>query len=153
MDSRHHRRASPQHTTKFDDSTGISIKHTIQVPGKCLVALSLLCVLGCGDALACGRRNFFAAHVGAAASLAAPSASQAKVWLSGKSETPKKDKEDRSGTRKDPKFLRCLSNCVSDCQRIGSGSNKDRDTCLLECQDGCCFTYEQCSATLNPNLV
>ena len=74
-----------------------------------------------------------------------------QVWLSGKSQVVKSDKSDRTGTKRDSKFLRCLSGCLSSCDAPGAG--KDRSSCLKECQDGCCFTYEQCSATLNPSMV
>jgi hypothetical protein len=65
------------------------------------------------------------------------------VYLSGK--PPKvpgakpKDKSDFSGTRKDPAFLRSLSQCKSECESTG----KAKDDCLSECQDICCTTYEQ----------
>jgi len=70
----------------------------------------------------------------------------AKDWISGKPEVPRSDPSDKKGSRKDPTFLRCLGNCVSDCQQLGSGkaAPKDRAQCLAECQDGCCTTYEQC---------
>uniref|UniRef100_A0A7S2H145 SREBP regulating gene protein n=1 Tax=Octactis speculum TaxID=3111310 RepID=A0A7S2H145_9STRA len=81
------------------------------------------------------------------------SAEPSKLWISGKSEKPK-DSKDKTGTKKDTKFLRCLSNCVSDCQQLGAtGKMTDRDTCYAQCQDDCCETYEQCTCTLNPNLV
>ena len=60
-----------------------------------------------------------------------------------------KEKGDTKGTKKDISFLRCPSNCVSDCTKIGtSGIPKDRDECLIECQDECCSTYEQCTYTI-----
>ena len=83
----------------------------------------------------------------------APKEAEAKLWISGKSDINRKDLADKTGTKKDTKFLRCLSNCVSDCQKPTGGQPKDRDECLLECQEGCCTTYEQCTCTLNPGLV
>ena len=74
-----------------------------------------------------------------------PREASAKDWISGKPEVPRSDPSDKKGSRKDPTFLRCLGNCVSDCQQLGSGkvAPKDRAECLAECQDGCCTTYEQ----------
>jgi hypothetical protein len=56
-----------------------------------------------------------------------------------------KDKNDVSGTRKDPNFLRSLSDCKSQCEnRAGpDGLAKSKEDCLSECQDICCTTYEQ----------
>ena len=103
------------------------------------------------------RRAFGAAGAGLATASLRPEASRAaKLWISGKSDPndkPKKDANDRSGTKKDIKFLRCLSNCVSDCTTPTGGRGKDRDECAIECQDDCCQTYEQCTCVLNPNLV
>lgn len=65
------------------------------------------------------------------------------VYLSGK--PPKvpgakpKDKNDLSGTRKDPNFLRSIADCKSQCESKG----KPKEDCLSECQDICCTTYEQ----------
>ena len=67
------------------------------------------------------------------------------VYKSGK--TPEKlknsNKNDKSGTKKDITFLRCMSNCKTDCQKPNSGlANLD---CNQDCQDQCCESYEQCS--------
>ena len=105
------------------------------------------------------RRDFAAAtFAGIATGLVAPARPSwaAKTWISGKSDPndkPKKDAGDRTGTKKDIKFLRCLSNCVSDCTTPTGGRGKDRDECSTECQDDCCQTYEQCTCVLNPNLT
>ena len=88
-----------------------------------------------------------------AGAVAAGEDGEGKRWISGKSDVPV-PKGETKGTKKDIGFLRCLSNCVSDCQKIGaSGVPKGRDDCLIECQNECCMTYEQCTCTLNPNLV
>lgn len=82
-----------------------------------------------------------------------PGAVGSKVWISGKSEKPK-GSEDKTGTKRDVKFLRCLSNCIPDCQKLrANGEALDRETCLERCQDDCCETYEQCTCTLNPGAV
>ena len=50
-----------------------------------------------------------------------------------------KDKNNFSGTKKDPNFLRSIADCKSQCESKG----KPKDECLSECQDICCTTYEQ----------
>ncbi len=70
------------------------------------------------------------------------------VWISGKSIKEKGDK-DRTGTKKDIKYLRCLSNCTSDCKKPGASiDTSDNQSCLEQCQDQCCETYEQCTYQL-----
>lgn len=56
-----------------------------------------------------------------------------------------KDKGDVKGTRKDPDFLRSVSDCRSQCQSTNGpdGLAKSKEDCLSECQDICCTTYEQ----------
>jgi hypothetical protein len=74
------------------------------------------------------------------------------VWITGKmplipGQKPK-DKTDLTGTRKDPNFLRSLSDCKNQCENM-TGSNdgyaKGKNECLSECQDICCTTYQQCT--------
>ena len=76
------------------------------------------------------------------------------IWMTGK--MPKipgqkpKDKSDVAGTRKDPNFLRSLSDCKNQCENMtGASSNsgyaKGKEECLSECQDICCTTYQQCT--------
>ena len=86
----------------------------------------------------------------AADAAAAPAAAPAgpKKWMSGKSEKPRGSK-DRTGTKKDSNYLRCLSDCTTDCRRPGQGPSKDNAECLEACQDYCCQTYEQCTYTQN----
>jgi hypothetical protein len=80
------------------------------------------------------------------------------VYLTGK--TPKvpgqkpKDKNDTSGTRKDPKFLRSLSDCKSRCETIptSEGLARSKEDCLSECQDICCASYEQCTFGIVPRI-
>lgn len=80
------------------------------------------------------------------------------VYLSGK--PPKipgqkpKDKNDTTGTRKDPNFLRSISTCKSQCEN-GTGSDgyaRSKEDCLSECQDICCTTYEQCTFAIVPRI-
>jgi hypothetical protein len=71
------------------------------------------------------------------------------VYLTGKA--PKipgqkpKDKNDTAGTRRDPKFLRSLSDCKSRCETTATseGLARSKEDCLSECQDICCTSYEQ----------
>lgn len=87
----------------------------------------------------------------------APSAVEAAeasntIYISGK--TPKvpgakpKDKNDLSGTKKDPNFLRSIADCKSQCESKG----KTKEDCLSECQDICCMTYEQCTFNIVPRM-
>lgn len=89
-------------------------------------------------------------RIASAADAAAPAAAPAgpKKWMSGKSEKPRGSK-DRTGTKKDSNYLRCLSDCTTDCRRPGQGPSKDNAECLEACQDYCCQTYEQCTYTQN----
>lgn len=87
----------------------------------------------------------------AAASQVQLASAEDTIWLTGK--MPKipgqkpKEKNDVSGTRKDPNFLRSLSDCKNQCEKnIGSdGYAKTKEECLSECQDICCTTYQQCT--------
>ncbi|CAM9518516.1 unnamed protein product, partial [Chrysoparadoxa australica] len=67
-----------------------------------------------------------------------------KLWISGKSAQPK-GSNDKSGTKKDSSYLKCVSGCLADCQSPTAGQEKDRGECLQLCQDQCCKTYEQCT--------
>lgn len=69
-------------------------------------------------------------------------------WISGKSEKPRGSK-DRTGTKRDSNYLRCLSDCTTECRKPGQGPSKDNAECLEACQDYCCKTYEQCTYTQN----
>ncbi|CAM9926509.1 unnamed protein product [Scytosiphon promiscuus] len=73
-----------------------------------------------------------------------------KEWISGKGAQPK-GSDDKTGTRKESKYLRCLSNCLADCQKPTYGPEKDREECLQTCQDECCTSYEQCTYTVTQN--
>ena len=84
------------------------------------------------------------------------SASESTIYLTGKSpkvpgEKPK-DKSDTKGTRRDPSFLRSISDCKSQCeQKLGpDGYARNKEDCLSECQDVCCTTYEQCTFSITP---
>lgn len=101
-----------------------------------------------------GRRAFFnaAAVLGTAALLSSSSpalAAEPTIWLTGKApkvpgEKPK-DKSDTKGTRKDPSFLRSISDCKSQCEQSSGYGNASRskEECLQDCQDICCETYQQ----------
>mmetsp|Transcript_5219 Transcript_5219/g.7865 ORF Transcript_5219/g.7865 Transcript_5219/m.7865 type:complete len:176 (+) Transcript_5219:145-672(+) len=78
------------------------------------------------------------------------------IWKTGKA--PKvpgqkpKDKGDTKGTKKDPAFLRSISDCRSKCENSPGpdGLAKTSTECLAECQDICCTTYEQCTFAIVP---
>jgi hypothetical protein len=59
--------------------------------------------------------------------------------------------QDKAGTKKDSKYLRCLSNCLAGCQKPNYGEELGRDDCLQRCQDECCFSYAQCTYTVSQN--
>jgi hypothetical protein len=108
------------------------------------------------------RRIFLASHlVGLFVFQAAPCAAAATAtdadpkpktkWMTGKDPIipgqKSREKGDVSGTRKDPKFLRSLSDCKSQCENT-SGSDglaRPKDECLSDCQDICCTSYQQCT--------
>mmetsp|Transcript_12239 Transcript_12239/g.17947 ORF Transcript_12239/g.17947 Transcript_12239/m.17947 type:complete len:145 (-) Transcript_12239:2000-2434(-) len=77
------------------------------------------------------------------------------IWLTGKApkvpdEKPK-DKSDTKGTKRDPSFLRSISDCKSQCEQSRYGNMaKTKEECLEECQDICCTTYEQCTFAITP---
>mmetsp|Transcript_539 Transcript_539/g.939 ORF Transcript_539/g.939 Transcript_539/m.939 type:complete len:166 (-) Transcript_539:818-1315(-) len=78
------------------------------------------------------------------------------IWNTGKSpivpgQKPK-DKGDVSGTRKDPGFLRALSDCKTQCEitPAADGYARSKEDCLSDCQDICCKTYEQCTFAITP---
>jgi hypothetical protein len=84
--------------------------------------------------------------------------SAATVWLSGKPPripgSKPKDKNDVSGTRKDPSFLRSIADCKNQCENVAGpdGLSKSKEECLSECQDICCTTYEQCTFAIVPRI-
>ena len=66
--------------------------------------------------------------------LAAPSENvPARIYISGKSQK-ELNKNDNTGTKKDTKFLRCLSNCKSKCQLPSEGYAMERVDCVQDCQ-------------------
>ena len=80
------------------------------------------------------------------------------TYTSGKSPLPpgetRKKTDNPKGTRKDPDFLRSISDCRSQCQNtLGpDGLAKSKEDCLSECQDICCKTYEQCTFNIVPRI-
>ena len=80
------------------------------------------------------------------------------TYTSGKSPLPpgetRKKPDNPKGTRKDPDFLRSISDCKSQCQNtLGpDGLAKSKEDCLSECQDICCKTYEQCTFNIVPRI-
>jgi hypothetical protein len=99
--------------------------------------------------------------MGAAATVPAVAfAADSTKYISGKTpqlpgvEVKKKADGDKKGTRKDPNFLRSISDCKSKCQLTpgSDGYSRSKEDCLSECQDICCTTYEQCSFNIVPRL-
>lgn len=91
-------------------------------------------------------------------SQATESTAEKTIWLTGK--PPKipgqkpKDKNDVRGTRRDPNFLRSISDCKGKCENSldSDGYAKSKEECLSECQDICCTTYEQCTFAIVPRI-
>jgi len=110
------------------------------------------------------RRDLFAATAGIFLGVAVPLTEPANaegdktIWLTGKA--PKvpgqkpKDKGDTSGTKKDPNFLRSISDCKSQCENTPGpdGLARSKEDCLSDCQDICCTTYEQCTFAIVPRI-
>jgi hypothetical protein len=72
------------------------------------------------------------------------SAKTSIVYKTGKTPIGLKPAGDsKVGTKKDSSFLKCVSNCKSDCQLPNAGLAKN--DCVQDCQDQCCTSYEQCS--------
>ena len=73
-----------------------------------------------------------------------PTGSSGKlVFKSGKNPVPNKDKVDKTGTKKDKKFLKCLSGCKATCEQSTGGLAVRRADCVQDCQDQYCESYEQ----------
>ena len=53
------------------------------------------------------------------------------------------DKEAVKGTKADPKFQACLSNCMYECTKPKVEGQKSRAECLPECKKTCATTKEQ----------
>ena len=95
---------------------------------------------------ACSRSKSISPNRSATPAAIAGSDGVPKLWLSGKSDPLRPTSKDKlDGTKKDPKYLSCLNDCVPRCQKDAS---KDRSDCFDECQDECCFTYQQCTYTI-----
>ena len=86
-----------------------------------------------------------------------PKTTSDTLWLTGKppqkpgqSTTTKKSDSSVAGTRKDPNFLRSMADCRNQCENTvdADGYPRQRDECLATCQDVCCTTYEQCTASV-----
>ena len=128
---------------------------------------SRLMALSDDDNIMLSRREWsksaFSALIAGAGSLGAISvtpkqavAAEDIVWKTGR--TPQipgqkpKDKEVTKGTKKDPGFLRSISDCKSKCENSygPDGLARTSTECLSECQDICCTTYEQCTFAIVP---
>ena len=95
-----------------------------------------------------GRREALAHATAAAATLAAlhttpAAAASNSLWLSGKSDPLRPTSKDKpDGTKRDPKYLSCLNDCVPRCQQQ---QGLERSDCFDFCQEECCATYQQCT--------
>ena len=94
--------------------------------------------------------SLLGAALGGAAFLRPRSASAETRWISGRPDPlrPTNIKEKPDGTKKDNRYLSCLNDCVPRCQGPPGSPAKERSDCLLECQQECCSTYEQCTYTI-----
>eukprot|EP00968_Pinguiococcus_pyrenoidosus_P026108 scaffold7052_cov254-Pinguiococcus_pyrenoidosus.AAC.113 len=115
--------------------------------------LALLCALQPSSAVLSRQQVLKRALVGVQGALLAESVPRAlladdRLWISGKNPEKNKDPSDKRGTRKETGFLRCLSQCKSECESAGAGAARGRGECLQACQDECCQSYEQCTYTL-----
>ena len=82
----------------------------------------------------------FAPHDGPAWAADRPTAPL--IYKSGKNPLPPNPPDSKEGTKKDTTFLRCMSNCKSNCQKPGEGLAKL--DCLQDCQDQCCkYVFSQ----------
>lgn len=91
-----------------------------------------------------------------APSIAAATEQQFTVYNTGKApivpgQKPK-DKSDTKGTKRDPNFLRSISDCKAQCEQSNGpdGYARSKEECLELCQDICCKTYEQCTFAITP---
>jgi len=65
-----------------------------------------------------------------------------------------KKSDSTKGTRKDPDFLRSISDCKYGCQSSPGpdGLARSKEDCLSDCQDICCKTYPQCTFNIVPRI-
>ncbi len=94
----------------------------------------------------------------AAATSSSPSSGGGEytIWKTGRApivpgQKPR-EKDDVKGTRKDPNFLRSVSDCKAKCENTPGpdGLSRSSTECLSACQDICCTTYEQCTFAIVP---
>ena len=72
----------------------------------------------------------------------------ALVYKSGKSPVQEDPNDPKVGSKKEKRFLKCISSCKSDCQAPSGGLATSSLDCIQDCQDKCCDSYEQCSYKL-----
>ena len=108
------------------------------------------------QAIATFGQILLAGTFASSSAFAAEAPKPSTIYLTGKypivpGEKPR-DKSDTKGTRKDPSFLRSISDCKSQCeQKLGpDGYARNKEDCLSECQDICCASYEQCTFNITP---
>jgi len=159
------RRTTKLDTRLFASDGGIELSGRVEVDSQSSSCRRQFFVKALGSSMAFLTAGAIIAasdpyHKNAAYAAAADSSSsgEATIWLTGKA--PKvpgqkpRDKNDVKGTRKDPSFLRSISDCKSQCENsTGSdGLARTKEECLSECQDICCTTYEQCTFAIVPRI-
>ncbi|KAJ1624362.1 hypothetical protein T492DRAFT_844789 [Pavlovales sp. CCMP2436] len=121
----------------------LGLAAALRTPLRAGPTVAALCA---GPAPVTSRRGLAARVLAPAALLVAgPATSRATEWLSGRTPGGKPKDGDPTGTKKDSRYLRCLSNCLPSCIGGPSGVQRERSDCLQQCQDECCQSYEQCS--------
>jgi len=94
--------------------------------------LAGLCAIGIAEGLWPGR--------------ALADGAPANVWLSGRSDPLRPTSKDKpDGTKKDPKYLSCLNDCIPRVQGPPGSPAKERLDAMEECQIECCMSYQQCT--------
>jgi hypothetical protein len=97
-------------------------------------------------------------EVSAAAQPAIGSDQNDIIWLTGKDPVvpgkAPRDKNDVKGTKRDPDFLRSIADCKNQCENSAGpdGLARSKETCLSDCQDICCRTYQQCTFGIVPRI-
>ena len=104
-------------------------------------------------------RNILTSIIATTPLVASAADSGDTIWKTGKSpqipnQKPKDKSDSTKGTRKDPSFLRSISDCKGKCESSPGpdGLARSSTECLSACQDTCCTTYEQCTFAIVPRL-
>ena len=127
-----------------------------------LLLICLLCQEGSAFSVSSRRewtRNILTSIIATTPLVASAADSGDTIWKTGKSpqipnQKPKDKSDSTKGTRKDPSFLRSISDCKGKCESSPGpdGLARSSTECLSACQDTCCTTYEQCTFAIVPRL-